>query len=931
MQPFTASGSPLSKDLLQKGDRTVNVFRSLLLSCLLTGSLAAQVMQPYLSNLRATKDSPLFTTYAAAMERSEFTLDEGYHLVFYDSSRGIDLVTDNAGIWSVGFRKGSRFVYALRDMSKPPVVTVSYPDMVRYEYAPFDSIRVNITFVVHSSRMAVQEVAITNELHERTTIDVIPFLQNPDRAFNDVSLLVPQKTIAFTHEEFPDSWVRDHGVPFVERVRDLFVFSHQPDRLSSFRSYRWGGVEIPQTIEMNKKPVYTVWGRMTDRSGERCLHRTPPPRMLVLLNGDRKRILIENAPRWGNTESNINAYALYGVELGNFGVIRSGDTSTVMLSCGATGDGATVRAAVGDTAKARDRRIDVRFGSVAGPRAPENVRRDIWGSGTELRLYWKPAEPGVLYDVYRRDYGAGGVYERVAAGMEQTFFTDKNVPDDKIYGYVVTAVDGHGLMSMHSNEVNNIEGSDFLTDVKFPGQVKGDARELSRVVSAWKTLVIAPGTTERLRAVRAMYRPDEDQAQILAAAERLMSEDLDRYLRANELLFSRVPPPRFADPDKTMLYWSAYSLMRQVMLPPEGKCGFNYYVFSREPQWGWGHGGQVFHESLTMLAYALMDPMSAMNSQRVYRERQHEGGYINYRTGPYLDETIPTGGQLTSSAPWYAWQNWEVYRLTKDRTFLDQMYQSSAAFYRYFVKSRDTDGDGLCEWGGEAVLESVRDARVAVWDEVGGPSEFEAVDANSMLVMEAKALSAMAAELGRSAEAGDWRKDAEKRSARINETFWDEKTGFYYQVDKKDHGFTFKKADDLKREEIIGFLPLWAGIPDSARAHRLVEKLTDPRKFWRPFGVPTLAADDPYYNPKGYWNGPVWVQWDYLIERGLLEYGYKKEARELVDRIAAGMVAQLKKDHNLWEFYSPDEPWAGYHKTYIWAGIITRMMHDVLE
>ncbi len=39
--------------------------------------------------------------------------------------------------------------------------------------------------------------------------------------------------------------------------------------------------------------------------------------------------------------------------------------------------------------------------------------------------------------------------------------------------------------------------------------------------------------------------------------------------------------------------------------------------FSREPKWGWGYGGQVFHESLVMLAYAFMDPESAMNSQRV--------------------------------------------------------------------------------------------------------------------------------------------------------------------------------------------------------------------------------------------------------------------------------------------------------------------------
>ena len=83
-----------------------------------------------------------------------------------------------------------------------------------------------------------------------------------------------------------------------------------------------------------------------------------------------------------------------------------------------------------------------------------------------------------------------------------------------------------------------------------------------------------------------------------------------------------------------------------------------------------------------------------------------------------------------------------------------------------------------------------------------------------------------------------------------------------------------------------------------------MHKLTDSKKFWRMYGVPTLAADDSYYTPKGYWNGPVWIQWDYLIERGLLDYGYKNEAKEMVERVAANMIAQLKKDHNFWEFYN---------------------------
>ncbi|RKY56593.1 MAG: hypothetical protein DRP89_01075, partial [Candidatus Neomarinimicrobiota bacterium] len=347
--------------------------------------------------------------------------------------------------------------------------------------------------------------------------------------------------------------------------------------------------------------------------------------------------------------------------------------------------------------------------------------------------------------------------------------------------------------------------------------------------------------------------------------------------------------------------------------------------------WGWGHGGQVFHESLTMMAYAYMDPVSAMNSQRVYSERQYESGYINYRTGSFLDEIIEHNNQLTSSAPWYAWQNWEVYRITKDKEFLEEMYQSSKKFYNYYISNRDSDNDGMCEWGAHAVLECVRDGLVAVWDEVGWPSNFEAVDLNTMLVKEAKSLAAMARELGKEEEAETWEEKAKLRSIKINETMWDKETGFYYHVDKKDHDFTYKKKNDLKREEIIGFLPMWAGIASKDQAAKLVAKLTDPNKFWRKYGVPSLSADDSYYNPKGYWNGPVWVEWDFFIVDGLIQYGYDDLARELVDRVAANMIAQLKKDHNLWEFYSPDDQWAGYHKTYIWAGIINRMMMDVMR
>jgi hypothetical protein len=893
--------------------------------------LSAQEARPFLSSLSATKDSPLFTTYAAPLARSEFTLDKGYHFVYYDSTRGVEFTNEQAGTLCLAFKKGSKYVYAVKDMYRPPVITASYSDMVLFTFFPFEDIQVNVTFVTYSSRFAFEAIDVKNLSSKVVHIEVLPFLQNTYRTYDNIAFRKDVDAITFTHEEFPDDWVLEHKIPYVNKVQDVYVVSDPPDRMMSFRSYQWGTVDIPQVNDLSKQPLCLIWGRIGTKGGGRYSGEPGKARLIAWLNNDRSRILTETAPRWGSAEKNVTRYGYYGLELGNFGAIKEGDRFTISTVGGDPALLGTVSGIVRKTYDPDSARFDVMLKETVGPKPPEGVRMDIWGSGAEVRLYWKKDSVAVGYNVYRRDYRAGGVYELIGNGVQQTFFTDKNIPPDKVYGYVVTALDASGQMSTHSAEVNNIAGSDFLTDMRYPGQAISKVNDMARVIAFSRSYDLRPGYMHRLFAIRGVGRPGDNVEQMIDTARGLSTVDLPRRKEANEQLYSSIPTLQGVDADRQLLYWSAFSLMRQVMLPPEGKCHYNYYVFSREPQWGWGHGGQVFHESLTMLAYASMDALSAMNSQRVYMERQKPDGYINYRTGPYLDEEIPYAGQLTTSAPWYAWQNWEIYKISHDRKFLEDAYTSSGSFYRYYVRNRDSDGDGLCEWGAHAVLESVRDGMVAVWDEVGWPSNFEALDLNTMLVSEAKSLAAMARELGRPSEAAQWEADAEARTAKMNAMMWDNATGFYYNVEKKTHTFTFKASDDLKREEIIGFLPLWAGIASKEQAARLVAKLTDPTKFWRKYGVPTLAADDRYYNPKGYWNGPVWVQWDYLIVRGLLQYGYIKEARELTDRVVASMVAQLKKDHDFWEFYSPDDAWAGYHKTYIWAGIITRMMMEVQE
>lgn len=699
---------------------TMKILIILLLALITPFYGSSQKKSSYLLTLKAGKNFPLYTTYAADKERSDFILDEGYVFRYDSDSLGADFTTDTGGNICLGFRKNGQWVYHVSDMYKPPVITTSFPDLAKYEYEPFRDIKVSALFMTYSSRIALLDITITNTGKEKAEINLVPFMRSNKRSFHSVSFGKEENMVAFSHEEYPDSWTISHNLPYADSIRDIFMVS-----------------------------------------------------------------------------SKINESFAFASESG-----------------------------------------------------------------------------------------------------------------------------------IHSSEVSNIPNSDFSQYVK--NKINPETiPENTRIISLCKNLVLAPGISEKIRIIRSVSKIKERQDSVLSQIKTILKTDIKPLIRNDEKLLSKVKTFDFQDEKQKSLFWSNVNMMRQVFYPPQAKSAYNYYVFSREPTWGWGHGGQVFHESIAMLAYADVDPESAMNSQRVYLQRQYPSGYINYRTGSFLDEIINENGELTSSAPWYSWLNWEVFKMTRDKKFLKEMYGSSVRFYNFYTANRDKDGDGLCEWGGNAVLESVRDALVAVWDEVGDPSNFEGLDLNCMLVMEAKSLEAMARELGLNEEAEKWKADHVKRAALINKYCWDKETGFYYNVNKRDHSFTFKTPNDLKRMEIIGFLPLWAGIANEEQVKSLVSHLTNPAKFWRKYGIPSLAADDKYYNAKGYWNGPVWVQWNYLIMNGLLKYGYKKEAKQLVDKVTTVMSDRLGNDHNLWEFYSPDTLWGGYHKTYIWAGIVNRMMKEV--
>jgi hypothetical protein len=499
----------------------------------------------------------------------------------------------------------------------------------------------------------------------------------------------------------------------------------------------------------------------------------------------------------------------------------------------------------------------------------------------------------------------------------------------------------HGGYTGGMKEFYNCIKTDFYSENRSDSLNMADSGYVDFAALHCK-MTLRPGERKAVRVFRGIQPEEDNRESLLQEIGNLKFIALQPFIDENVALFKGIPRIDFESGEDKTIYLSAFNLVRGCMLPPSGQTSFNFYAFSREPLWGWGHGHQVLHESLSMLTYVYLDPVSAQNSQRVYMEQQAEDGLIAYRHGPRGAQAYPHQGEPTTSAPFYSWINASIYEVTRDKEFLEDAYASGVKYLEWLKQHRDTDQDGTFEWGPYGIIENVRDWYNAVFqvsaeryldvDKEDISDELECLDLSLMVANEMLQLSWMAEELGLNDEFLEWRRQFQELSKLINERMWDEESKFYYSVNKQDHSFFFMTRD-LKRQEIIGFLPLWANVASPERAYSLVETLTDTAKFWRKYGVPTLSAQDEWYSPDvDYcckWNGPVWLLWDYMVFRGLVQYRFNDLALELGNKMIEAVKLQLSRNHNFWESYSPDNEVLNCPPNYIWDAIIARVMIDM--
>jgi glycogen debranching enzyme len=129
---------------------------------------------------------------------------------------------------------------------------------------------------------------------------------------------------------------------------------------------------------------------------------------------------------------------------------------------------------------------------------------------------------------------------------------------------------------------------------------------------------------------------------------------------------------------------------------------------------------------------------------------------------------------------------------------------------------------------------------------------------------------------------------------RFEQLFWCEGTGFYaYALD-----------GDKKQVQTIVSNPghlLWSGIVSRERAARVVERLLEP-DMWSGWGIRTLSAQNPAFNPFSYQNGSVWPHDNGIIALGFKRYGFAKEAAMIARDISE--AASYFVFHRLPELYA---------------------------
>lgn len=132
-----------------------------------------------------------------------------------------------------------------------------------------------------------------------------------------------------------------------------------------------------------------------------------------------------------------------------------------------------------------------------------------------------------------------------------------------------------------------------------------------------------------------------------------------------------------------------------------------------------------------------------------------------------------------------------------------------------------------------------------------------------------------------------------KKTEKALDELWDPYSSQYYSRDFVTHRL-------LKVPTVATLLPLYSGSISKERAEQLVKLLESQHAFGPPYPVPSVPTNSFWFRPKLYWQGPSWVNINWLIIDGLKCYGFKDHAQALTES-----TLEMVKRSGCYEYFDP--------------------------
>jgi alpha,alpha-trehalase len=211
---------------------------------------------------------------------------------------------------------------------------------------------------------------------------------------------------------------------------------------------------------------------------------------------------------------------------------------------------------------------------------------------------------------------------------------------------------------------------------------------------------------------------------------------------------------------------------------------------------------------------------------------------------------------------------------------------------------------GLFFW--DIAIQSGADNNPALTNDTNDRSAILATDINTFQLREYISMMKIAGKLGKPEDVRKFKSKADTLKARMLKYLWFPEKESFFNV-RRDNG------KSIERVTYSNFISLFQGILPKAEGQNMIRHyLLNPQHMWAEYGLRSLSAMDPAYNndciiiPYSNWQGPIWINANYMYTVALVRYGFTEEAVEIAKKLAPVLLNDIKDNHSMHECYHAD-------------------------